>query len=136
VTASFALDTNIVIYALTDGPKSDIALLLLDTGPRISIQLLNEFANSSRNKRKLEWAEIDELLSVIISLSKSIRPIDFELHRRGLLIANRYQLGFYDAMIVAAALLDGCETLYSEDMHHGLVIDRTLTILNPFREPE
>jgi predicted nucleic acid-binding protein len=34
-------------------------------------------------------------------------------------------------MIVAAAQLAGCSTLYSEDMHHGLVIDR-LTIRNPY----
>ena len=134
MTVGFAIDTNIAIYALTDGPKSDVALILLDTGPCISIQLLNEFANASRNKRKLPWVEIDESLSVITSLSKSIRSIDFALHRRGFLVANRYKIAFYDAMIIAAALLDGCETLYSEDMHHGLVIDGTLTIINPFRE--
>jgi len=34
-------------------------------------------------------------------------------------------------MIVAAAQLAGCTTLYSEDMHDGLTIDR-LTIRNPF----
>jgi predicted nucleic acid-binding protein len=35
-------------------------------------------------------------------------------------------------MIVAAALLGGCETLYSEDMQDGLLIDRQLRICNPF----
>jgi predicted nucleic acid-binding protein len=29
-------------------------------------------------------------------------------------------------------LLAGCTTLYSEDMHNGQVIDRQLTIRNPF----
>jgi predicted nucleic acid-binding protein len=37
----------------------------------------------------------------------------------------------YDAMIVAAALLGGCRTLYSEDMQHGLLIDHQLHICNP-----
>ena len=34
-------------------------------------------------------------------------------------------------MIVATA---GCDTLYSEDMHHGLRIERQLTIIDPFRD--
>jgi predicted nucleic acid-binding protein len=46
-------------------------------------------------------------------------------------LAERYQLGVYDGMIVAAALVAGCTTLYSEDMHDGLVIDQ-LTIRNPY----
>jgi predicted nucleic acid-binding protein len=36
-------------------------------------------------------------------------------------------------MIVAAALLAGCETLYSEDMQDGLLIDNRLRISNPFK---
>ena len=39
---------------------------------------------------------------------------------------------FYDALIVAAALLAGCRTLHSEDMQHGQVVDGRLTIRNPF----
>lgn len=35
-------------------------------------------------------------------------------------------------MIVAAALLAGCDTLVSEDMQDGLVIDDRLRIVNPF----
>jgi predicted nucleic acid-binding protein len=61
----------------------------------------------------------------------SVVPVTEETHVRGLVLAERYQLGLYDGMIVAAALLAGCTTLYSEDMHDGLVIDR-LTICNPY----
>jgi len=35
-------------------------------------------------------------------------------------------------LIVAAALLADCDTLYSEDMQHGQVFDGRLTIINPF----
>jgi len=41
-----------------------------------------------------------------------------------LIAAERYGLSVYDAMIVAAALLGGCKTLYSEDMQDGFLIDR------------
>ena len=36
-------------------------------------------------------------------------------------------------MIVAAALLDGCDVLVSEDMQHGLLVREQLRITNPFR---
>jgi predicted nucleic acid-binding protein len=132
VIADFAIDTNIVIYALSEGPKCETATRLLETGPSISVQLLNEFINVSLRKRGLPWSEIDDSLAVINGLVSSVRPIDNELHHRGREVAKRYKLGIYDAMIIAAALLDNCATLYSEDMQHGLVIDEKLTIIDPF----
>jgi predicted nucleic acid-binding protein len=98
------------------------------------VQLLNEFMNVSLRKRQLPWPEIEEALAIINSLAASVRPIDVELHRSGRDIAKRYKLGVYDSLIIAAALMDECETLYSEDMQHGLVIDDRLTITNPFLE--
>jgi predicted nucleic acid-binding protein len=56
-----------------------------------------------------------------------------ETHAEGLRIAQRYGLSVYDAMIVGAALLAGCDVLFSEDMQHGLHVDRRLRIVNPFR---
>jgi predicted nucleic acid-binding protein len=35
-------------------------------------------------------------------------------------------------MIAAAAVIAGCDILYSEDMHHGLVINGRVRIVNPF----
>ncbi|WP_309611667.1 hypothetical protein [Sphingomonas sp.] len=37
-----------------------------------------------------------------------------------------------DATIVAAALLARCETLWSEDIQDGLVVEQQVTIRNPF----
>jgi len=48
------------------------------------------------------------------------------------IVAIRYQLSHWDALIVASALISGCETLYSEDLQHLQVIDDRLTIINPF----
>jgi predicted nucleic acid-binding protein len=137
VIADFAIDTNIAVYALSEGQKCDIALLLLETGPSVSVQLFNEFINVNLRKRRLPWSEIDESLAIINSLVSSVRPLDIELHRRGREVSKRYNLGIYDSMIIAAALLDDCETLYSEDMQHGLIVEQRLTIINPFlTQPE
>lgn len=47
-------------------------------------------------------------------------------------LAQQHGLSIYDALIVSAALLAGCKTLWSEDMQDGQVIQRKLTIHNPF----
>ncbi len=47
-------------------------------------------------------------------------------------IAESYGCGIYDAFVVAAALDARCKTLYSEDFQDGQVIERNLTIRNPF----
>jgi predicted nucleic acid-binding protein len=44
-----------------------------------------------------------------------------------------YNLSIYDAMIAASALHADCDTLWSEDMQHGMVLDDRLRIVNPFR---
>ncbi len=54
------------------------------------------------------------------------------LYHRGLDIQARYRYGFYDALIIAAALDAGCTRLYSEDLQHGQRIEG-LTIENPFK---
>ncbi len=132
--SDFAIDTNIAVYALSDGPKCDAAWILLEAGPSISVQVLNEFTNVSLRKRKLPWLEIEELLAIINSLAAGIRHIDLEAHQLARDIAKRYRLAFYDSLIIAGALLDNCLILFSEDMQHGLVIDNRLTIANPFLE--
>ena len=136
MTAPFAIDTNIAVYALSEGPKCDAALLVLEAGPTISVQLLNEFTNVSLRKRRLPWDEIEEALVIIQSLVANVRAIDIEMHRSARNIARRYKLAIYDALIIAAALLDECDVLYSEDMQHGLIIDNRLTITNPFLSME
>ena len=47
-------------------------------------------------------------------------------------ISTRYQYSYWDSLVIATTLLAGCQTLYSEDMHHQQVIDEKMQILNPF----
>ena len=54
------------------------------------------------------------------------------LYRRGLDVQERWKFGFYDSLIVAAALEAGCKRLLSEDMQHGQRIEG-LRIENPFK---
>lgn len=126
------LDTNVLIYVLsTDPQKAERALSLMQDGGMISVQVLNETANVGRRKLKMSWEEINELLE-LIRVVCPVEPLTLETHDTGRRIAERYGLSVYDAMIVASALLTGCDTLYSEDMQDGLLVDQQLHICNPF----
>lgn len=53
------------------------------------------------------------------------------LHAAARVLTEAHQLSFYDALIVAAAIEAGCDTLFSEDLQHGRAIGG-LSIVNPF----
>ncbi|MBU3917016.1 PIN domain-containing protein [bacterium] len=126
------IDTNILLYLLSsDTDKADRAETILKEGGLISVQVLNEMTNVARRKLAMSWEEINEVSALIRSICH-VEALTIETHDRGRFIAERYKLSVYDAMIVASALLGECETLYSEDMQHGLMIDDQLRVCNPF----
>ena len=126
-------DTNVVLYLLSADPaKAGRAETLLAAGGMISVQVLNEFAAVASRKQLLSWPEIREVLAQIRAVC-GVESLSVETHDRAVQVAERYNFSIYDALIVAAALLAGCKTLYSEDMQDGQVIERQLTIRNPFK---
>jgi predicted nucleic acid-binding protein len=126
------LDTSVVLYLLSaDARKADRVEALLAAGGAISVQVLNEFAAVARRKSALSWPEVREALSVVRAACVT-HPLTEEIHDRGVDIAERYGFSVYDSTIVAAAQVAGCRTLFSEDLRHAQVIDRTLTVRNPF----
>jgi predicted nucleic acid-binding protein len=126
-------DTNVLVYLASDDPvKADQAEAALAGGGAISVQVLNEFTNVARRKMRMSWAETRAFLSVLRELL-IVHPVTIETHETGLALAERYGLSTYDAMIAAAALQAGCDTLWSEDLQHGMVLDEGLRIVNPFR---
>ena len=128
-------DTNVLLYLLSeDTTKADRAEELVANGGVISVQVLDEFAAVASAKLGMSWGEIIEVLTPIRALCE-IEPLTIETHDRGIEIAERYGLSFYDAMILASALSAGCKILYSEDLQDGQVIDRQLRIRNPFASP-
>jgi predicted nucleic acid-binding protein len=126
------LDSNILMYlASGDAAKADRAEQLLRDGGTVSVQVLNEIANVAVRKMKLSWSDTRDFISRIRDLLTVI-PLTEPIHESGLRLAERYQFGVYDGMIVAAALEAGCEVVLSEDLQHGLVVDGRLRIVNPF----
>ncbi len=130
-TESF-FDTNILLYLLSgESDKAYHAEAVLAHGGTISVQVLNEFAAVATRKLGLSYAEIREVLEPIRAVC-AVVPLTPETHDLGLHLAERYRFSLYDALIVAAALLAGCGTLYSEDLQDGQSIDGRLVVHNPF----
>jgi predicted nucleic acid-binding protein len=127
------LDSNVLIYAFTADRRAAIAQALLQTRPIISVQGLNEFANVARRKLGMDWQEVRDALSDLRVLCPTVLALDLATHDEALRIAERYGYSIFDAQIVASALQAGSDTLWSEDMHDGMVIDGRLRISNPFR---
>ena len=125
------LDTNILIYAQEQGAKADKARALLAAGGVLSVQVLNEFAAVARRKLGKNWREIGEAVDDALTLVDPPLPLTIALHTAARTLADDHNVSFYDALIVAAALEAGCETLISEDLQDGRAFGE-LRIVNPF----
>jgi predicted nucleic acid-binding protein len=132
MNARFADSNTLLYFASDDARKAAVAEAMLREGLTISVQVLNEMANVFRRKWDRNWDATERFLEIIRGQTVVV-PVTLDTHEIGLHVAQRYRLSIYDGMIVAAALLAQCDTLYSEDMQHGLVIEELVRIVNPFR---
>lgn len=132
------LDTNVLIYAVDTRDEikrakaiSIIEAALLGYSPSaISVQTLSEFANVALSKIKLS---LDEVMGFVASYQDIPTVIpDSDLVLRGLEIKRRYQLQFYDALMVSAAERAGCDEIYTEDLNDGQLYCG-IKAVNPFK---
>jgi predicted nucleic acid-binding protein len=132
-------DTNILAYAFgrATGPKRDRAEALLkplidSQTAALSVQVLQELYVTLT--RKLQPALAPAAARAIIADLCALRVV--EPTRRDVLAAIdasiRWQISFWDALIVTCAQAAGASVLWSEDLSDGQVFDG-VTVRNPFR---
>lgn len=126
------LDSNIILYAFSDDIRQSVALALMGDGFEASVQVLNEVANVSRRKYRKDWDAVDRALEFVKMSADMIHPITIDEHLLGMKYAKQYGFSIYDSILLATAYLTNCDTLFSEDMHDGMVIENRPTIRNPF----
>ncbi len=125
-------DTNIVVYAYgVDPAKLVAARAIVNAAPVISTQVINEFHNVARRKLGLDMATRHRVATDLLQSCRVI-AIDQAVVAAAMQIEARYQVSYWDSLILAAALAAGCDTLYSEDMQDGQVFEGRLTVKNPF----
>ncbi len=128
------IDTNILIYAYSvDEPdKQAIAQTICSLPDRwISTQVMIEFSNIARKKMKMEWKEITLALREISVNFNVFRTTEVTITKASI-IADTFQLSWFDSLIVTAALETKSAILYSEDLNAQQVFNNQLTIINPF----
>lgn len=118
------LDTNVLLYALSKDPadreKAERARKLMrevDFG--ISIQVMQEFYHAARRKARLciSGKDAEKLLTALLRRPwVATGPDLFASARR---LAEKYEIGYWDAAVIAAAAELGAPVLYSEDLNHG-----------------
>lgn len=126
------LDSNVLIYLISgDARKADQAERLLAARPLISVQVLNEVTWVCRRKLGMSWEDIGAFLCAVRPLC-TVVPLTEAIHDRARNIAERHQIAFYDACIVAAAVESGCKVLFTEDLSDGQKLAGEVTVRNPF----
>ena len=130
------IDSNVLIYWTDDSSRADTVEQLLAADASISIQVLNEFTNVLFKKRGFPIKQIQKWCDTLLDVCE-VHELSVKTHSLALQLMAKYKLSFYDANIVSAAGLAGCDVLFSEDMQDGLVVrfpdKTTLSIRNPFR---
>ena len=134
----FAVDSNVIAYLFsgdqTKAERAESLIVSSNPQPVISTQVMNEVTLVMRRKMDLPWPEINALLSDVEEFCEIV-PLTHEVHKDARRVAEHYGFRFYDSCIIASALIENCEVLYSEDMQHGQVIYDRLTVVNPFHSP-
>ena len=98
----------------------------------LSYQVIQELINIGFQKFRpaMTPAEAETYLEEVVR-EFEIVPWSPSLVRQAIGIRARYLFGWYDCLIVAAALESKCDVLYTEDLQHGQRIEG-LTVVNPF----
>ena len=138
----FFVDTNILMYAhdTAAGEKHVRAKALVEElwenrSGAISTQVLQELAVNLRRKAKkpLDAKATRDVISDYLAWQVVVNGGDSILE--ALELEARYQLSFWDALIVHAAQVAGAEILYSEDLSDGQRYG-TVRVKNPLASGE
>jgi len=142
MSVRYFVDTNILMYAhdSSAGAKHDRAKAIVEelwrdrTGV-LSTQVLQELAVNLRRKagRPLDAKAAREIVADYLTWQVVVNGGDSILE--ALDLEGRYQISFWDALVVQAAQASGAEVLYSEDLSDGQKYG-AVRVTNPLREIE
>ena len=134
MSADVFVDTNVIAYAFDqESPvKRRVAQELIGQADFvISAQVLSELFVTLTHKLKQKVPA--EVARQAINELQVLRVIDTTpaLVLRAIDTSVRYQLSYWDALIIEAALAAGCATLVTEDLTEGALY-KGLRVVNPF----
>jgi predicted nucleic acid-binding protein len=129
------IDTNLLVYAVDKdaGTKRSLAIAALSpfyqsqARPIISLQVIHEFSY-----RLFRWGIDPTQIEAMVSPMYGWRviPNDLDVFREGMILKERFQLSFWDSLILSAAIKAEADELWSEDFNTGQRYDGVLAV-NP-----
>jgi len=134
-------DSNVLVYA-QGGPRADLGKQfrakelfeqhILSHSAAVSTQVVQEFYTVCR-RFGMDRRELLPAVETLLGLHLVVNgPAEIQAALR---LEDRYQISFWDALIVAAAESAGAEVLFTEDLHHGQPYG-SVVARNPFLPPE
>lgn len=122
--AEVFLDTNVLLYAVSSAPheaaeREAARHILQEDNWGISVQVLQEFYVNATGKLRRTVAPQTIAPFVRLLLERPVVTTTPDLFMRAIEISRRYQISYWDAAIVAAAVQLGCRTLYTQDLNSG-----------------
>jgi predicted nucleic acid-binding protein len=128
------VDTNLFVYLYsgTEPTKRERVFAVVNMFDRIvSTQVLNEFCSVALRKLRHPAQTVKTAAREICKTCR-VAVIDETMIVKALDVHEKYGYSYYDSLIIASALDEGCRYLLSEDMNDGQVIEERLTIKNIF----
>ena len=134
----FFVDTNVLVYAhdTSAGAKHDRARVLVEDLWRtrsgvVSTQVLQELCVKLRRKagRPLDLKSTRDLITDYFSWQVVLNGEQSILE--ALELEERFQISFWDALVIQAANASGAVVLYSEDLSDGQLYG-SVRVVNPF----
>jgi predicted nucleic acid-binding protein len=133
----YFVDTNVLMYAhdTSTGEKHARAKALVeelwrDRSGVVSTQVLQELAVNLRKnvRRPLDIKTTRDIVADYLAWQVIVNGSDSILE--AIELEERYQISFWDALIVQAAQASGAEILYSEDLADGQAYG-SVRVVNP-----
>ncbi|TMG97769.1 MAG: PIN domain-containing protein [Betaproteobacteria bacterium] len=138
MTGRTFVDSNVLVYARDTRDRAKqaraadwLAMLWRARTGRIGIQVLSEYYVTVTRKLRPGLSADEAWDDVRLLMSWRPQPLDEQLLEHGRDIERRFRLSWWDSLVVAAAQLQDCSTLLSEDFQNGMEFD-TVVVSNPF----
>ena len=132
------VDANVFVYGIDAGAGRKhllaaewIGRLWSERLGRTSMQVLSEYYVTVTRKLKPAIAADEAWRDVNVLMAWKPQAIDGELLQRAREVERRHRLSWWGAMIVAAAQLQDCALLLTEDLHDGGAYG-SVTVRSPF----
>jgi len=120
---NYFIDSNICLYLISEDLYKNFLHQYTST--------IRKYQCTYQKFKQLSIDDINKHIDLLVKYN-SVATIQSSDIKNAIQIKAKYQLQWYDSLIIATALQAQCKILYTEDMQHNLVVNNTLTIINPF----